>query len=91
MDGSLREKKGAPGRFRPFLLTGAFFILAAVALGVIWADRRPAPLYKDQFTHPEARALSLARGRPLEILLSVSERPATLRIPFWIEGGRRPA
>ncbi len=91
MGGSLRAKKSSSRRFRPVFLTGTFFLLAAVALAAVWADRRPAPLFKDQFTHPDARAVSVVRGRPLKLLLDVSERPTTLRIPFWIDGDRKPA
>ena len=91
MDGSLRAKRGSSRRFRPVFLTGAFFLCAMVALAVVWLDRRPAPLFQDQFTHPDARAVALVRGRPLELVISVLERPSVLRIPFWIDGDRKPA
>ena len=77
-------------RWQGYALTGGFFLMAALVLAVLWVDRRPPPIYKDQFTHPEARAVPIMRGRPLDLWLQVSERPKALRVPLWIDSGRQP-
>ena len=77
-------------RWQGYALTGGFFVMAALVLAVLWVDRRPPPIYKDQFTHPEARAVPIMRGRPLDLRLQVSDRPKVLRVPFWIDSGRQP-
>lgn len=70
--------------------TAVFVVASALVLAGLHADRRPEPVFDDQFTHPDADAVFVTALLPLEVELSLPRRPSALRMPVWLGGGRRP-
>ncbi|HEM45824.1 MAG TPA: hypothetical protein ENO23_02150 [Alphaproteobacteria bacterium] len=70
--------------------TAVFVVASALVLAGLHADRRPEPVFDDQFTHPDADAVFVTALLPLEVELSLPARPSALRMPVWLGDDRRP-
>lgn len=68
----------------------AWFGLLALLLWFVHQDRRPEPIFADQFTHPDASAVYVTALLPLEVSFEQPTRPSTVRVPVWIEAGQQP-
>jgi hypothetical protein len=64
-------------------------VLVAGLLWLVHLDRRPEPIFADQFTHPDAAAVFVTALLPLELSFELPTRPSTVRVPVWIEAGQR--
>lgn len=81
---------GTQSRAGPWGTTLAFLVVAAAALWLVHIDRRPEPIFADQFTHDDAAAVFVTAKLPLELTLRPGQRPSVLRMPVWVGSGRRP-
>lgn len=68
----------------------AWFSLVALLLWLVHLDRRPQPIFADQFTHPDAAAVFVTALLPLEVSLHLPMRPSSVRVPVRVEAGQRP-
>lgn len=83
-------RAGARGSGRGAVAWVAWAAGIALALWLVQLDRRPAPVFADQFTHPDAAAVFVTALLPLEVSFALPVRPTAIRLPVWVEDGRRP-